>query len=146
MIMDSEDRLVGMDSKITNIYLVEALRRMKADNTPQARGAVIDETVMRAKFLMPVTIRDKAVRFNMVTNSNNQNYFMAFTDWEEMKPCISGPEQKAFIMTFDDYAMLEKKSDKTSGFVINPFTANLIFKKDYILQMYDKKKDMQAEE
>lgn len=137
--MDNKNRVVGMDTKITNVLLVEAIRQMKANENPETRNAVIDETVMRAKFLMPVTILDDSMRFNMVTNSDKQNYFVAYTDWEEMKPAISGPDQKAMIMTFDDYAMLEKKNIQTAGFVINPFTTNLIFRKDYVLQLFDKK-------
>lgn len=137
--MDNKNRVVGMDTKITNVLLVEAIRQMKANENPETRNAVIDETVMRAKFLMPVTILDGSMQFNMVTNSDKQNYFVAYTDWEEMKPSKIGPDQKAMIMTFDDYAMLEKKNIQTAGFVINPFTTNLIFRKDYVLQLFEKK-------
>lgn len=137
--MDNTNRVVGMDTKITNVLLVEAIRQMKANENPETRNAVIDETVMRAKFLMPVTIEEDSMKFNMVTNSDKQNYFVAYTDWEEMKPAVSGPDQKAMIMTFDDYAMLEKKNIQTAGFVINPFTTNLIFRKDYVLELFDKK-------
>lgn len=137
--MDNKNRIVGSDTKITNIMLGEAISRMKADDTPENRNVVIDETVMNATFLMPVAVVNGTVQFKMVTNSDDDNYFLAFTDWEEMKTCISGPDQKAMIMTFNDYAMLMKKNNQTAGFVINPFSTNLIFNKEYILELFEKK-------
>lgn len=136
------NRLVGMESKITNIMLVEAIRQLKENENPETTNAVLDEIIMRAKFLMPVTLKGEKMEFNMVTNSSKQNYFVAFTDWEEMRSCISGPEQKAMLMTFDDYAMIMQKNDQTEGFVINPFSSNLIFKKDYVKQLFDKKVEL----
>ena len=88
---------------------------------------------------MPVKVLDGKMQFNMVTNDKKENYFLAFTDWEEMKACISGPDQKAMVMVFDDYAMLMKKNNQTAGFVINPYTTNLIFRKDYILELFEEK-------
>ena len=96
--MDNANRLVGMETKITNIMLVEAIRQLKENENPDTTNAVIDEVVMRAKFLMPVTVKEGKMEFNMVTNASKQNYFVAFTDWEEIRSCISGPEQKAICL------------------------------------------------
>ena len=135
--MDNANRLVGMETKITNIMLVEAIRQLKENENPDTTNAVIDEVVMRAKFLMPVTVKEGKMEFNMVTNASKQNYFVAFTDWEEMRSCISGPEQKAMIM---------KNNNQTEGFVINPFSSNLIFKRDYVKQLFDKKVEILTKE
>lgn len=137
--MDNKNRIIGYDTKITNIVLVDAISKMRADDNDQTRNTVIDEVVMKGRFLMPVEVLDGKMQFNMVTNNKNENYFLAFTDWEEMKSCMSGPEQKAMVMLFDDYAMLMKKNNQTAGFVINPYTTNLIFRKDYILELFDEK-------
>lgn len=137
--MDNKNRIIGYDTKITNIVLVDAISKMRADDNDQTRNTVIDEVVMKGRFLMPVEVLDGKMQFNMVTNNKNENYFLAFTDWEEMKSCMSGPEQKAMVMVFDDYAMLMKKNNQTAGFVINPYTTNLIFRKDYILELFDEK-------
>lgn len=137
--MDNKNRIVGFDTKITNILLVDAISKMRADDNEETRNVVIDETVMNGKFLMPVEVKEGKIQFNMVTNNKKENYFLAFTDWEEMKSCMNGPDQKAMVMIFDDYAMLMKKNNQTAGFVINPFSTNLIFRKDYILELYDKK-------
>ena len=144
--MDNANRLVGMETKITNIMLVEAIRQLKENENPDTTNSVIDEVVMRAKFLMPVTVKEGKMEFNMVTNASKQNYFVAFTDWEEMRSCISGPEQKAMVMTFDDYAMIMKNNNQTEGFVINPFSSNLIFKRDYVKQLFDKKVEILTKE
>ena len=137
--MDNKNRIFVYDTKITNIVLVDAISKMRADDNDQTRNTVIDEVVMKGRFLMPVEVLDGKMQFNMVTNNKNENYFLAFTDWEEMKSCMSGPEQKAMVMVFDDYAMLMKKNNQTAGFVINPYTTNLIFRKDYILELFDEK-------
>ena len=137
--MDNKNRIIGYDTKITNIVLVDAISKMRADDNDQTRNTVIDEVVMKGRFLMPVEVLDGKMQFNMVTNNKNENYFLAFTDWEEMKSCMSGPEQKAMVMVFDDYAMLMKKNNQTAGFVINPYTTNLIFRKDYILELFNEK-------
>ena len=137
--MDNKNRIIGYDTKFTNIVLVDAISKMRADDNDQTRNTVIDEVVMKGRFLMPVEVLDGKMQFNMVTNNKNENYFLAFTDWEEMKSCMSGPEQKAMVMVFDDYAMLMKKNNQTAGFVINPYTTNLIFRKDYILELFDEK-------
>ncbi len=138
--MDNANRLVGRDTQITNIVLVEAIRQMKENDTPQTKNVVIDETVMKAKFLMPVRVKeDSKLEINMITNDKKENYFLAFTDWQEVSTYLKEAGQKAMVMTFDDYAMLMKKNSQASGFVINPFSANLIFRTDYIKQLFDKK-------
>lgn len=137
--MDNKNRIIGYDTKITNVVLVDAISKMRADENDETRNTVIDEVVMKGRFLMPVKVLDGKMQFNMVTNDKKENYFLAFTDWEEMKACISGKDQKAMIMVFDDYAMLMKKNNQTAGFVINPYTTNLIFRKDYILELFEEK-------
>lgn len=137
--MDNKNRIIGYDTKITNVVLVDAISKMRAEENDETRNTVIDEVVMKGRFLMPVKVLDGKMQFNMVTNDKKENYFLAFTDWEEMKACISGTDQKAMVMVFDDYAMLMKKNNQTAGFVINPYTTNLIFRKDYILELFEEK-------
>ena len=58
--------------------------------------------------------------------------------------CLTTLEKKR--MTFDDYAMIMKNNNQTEGFVINPFSSNLIFKRDYVKQLFDKKVEILTKE
>lgn len=138
--METKNRLVGRETNISNIMLVEAIRQMKEKDNPETRNVVIDETVMRAKFLMPMHItKEGKLEIRMLTNKNKENFFLAFTDWQEANMYSKDISQKCMIMTFDDYAMLMDKNLQASGFVINPFTANLTFRTDYIKELFAKK-------
>ena len=77
--MNNANRLVGRDVQITNIVLVEAIRQMKENDTPETKNIVIDETVMKAKFLMPVRVgEENKLEINMITNDKKENFISSY--------------------------------------------------------------------
>lgn len=127
--------------KITNPKLLEVIRKLKkcADEntnaTPQDQTGYI-ENLMTAKLLAPVTITDMTgekenqikVQFSSLANPKNERYFMVFTDLETMQKNLKDVD-KVFLLavTYKDLAsMLAQPNCAMKGFVINPFTENVI--------------------
>ena len=79
-----------------------------------------------AKFLSPVVIdpvpvpdengrvtiaRDAKVQFPMLSTEDGRKFFMAFTDWTELKRRRDEENQQTFAMNFDDYAGMLLRKD-----------------------------------
>lgn len=144
-----------VNKPVVNPELLEAITAMKADNTPENRNKMIT-LMMRAKFLSPVTIdpppavpesgqpvkleAGSKISFHLITNADNQKFFMAFSDMQEAKKWNKNPEAQTAVLTFDDYAsfILGGESD-ADGYVIDPFGVNLIFTKDLVRSLKEQK-------
>lgn len=126
---------------VSNPMMVGSIELLKAEDTPEHRQLFLDE-LQKAKFLSPVVIdpvpqpdekgqvkiaRDSKVQFPMLSTEDGRKFFMAFTDWIELKKWKDEENQQTFAMNFDDYAgMLLRKDAQGNispalGFVINPF-------------------------
>ena len=131
---------------VSNPMMVGSIELLKAEDTPEHRQMFLDE-LQKAKFLSPVVIdpvpvpdengrvtiaRDAKVQFPMLSTEDGRKFFMAFTDWTELKRWRDEENQQTFAMNFDDYAgMLLRKDAQGNispalGFVINPFGGNIV--------------------
>lgn len=128
---------------LQNPAFKKAVAAMKANDTPQNRNVVINE-MMRATFLAPVKMDlngqtpkpdaqgkiqvppNTKVSFTLIGTQDGKQFFMAFTDIEELKKWNKTP-QTTVMLHFDDYARLLAQNPKAAGFVINPFGENLRF-------------------
>lgn len=140
---------------ISNPMLCGAIELMRADDTPEHRRMFLDE-MLKANFLSPAVITpplqpdengrarltpESKVQFPMLTNPEGKQLFMAFTDWEELKKWSKGEKHPTLIMTFDDFAGMLLGKDKAGnmnpalGFVINPYSSNIIINKELIAQI-----------
>ena len=127
--------------KITNPKLLEVMRTLKkcaeekTNPEPQYQVDYIDN-LMEARLLAPVTVTDMSgenenqmkVQFSHLTNPQNEKYFMVFTDMETMQKNINDISKICVIaVTYKDLsAMLSQPKCAMKGFVINPFTENII--------------------
>ena len=94
------------------------------------------DNLMEARLLAPVTVTDMSgenenqmkVQFSHLTNPQNEKYFMVFTDMETMQKNINDISKICVIaVTYKDLsAMLSQPKCAMKGFVINPFTENII--------------------
>lgn len=110
---------------------------------------------MKAHFISPVNIspvpsssennevvlkEDTTISFNIIEDTNNQKFFLAFTDWEELGKWHKGENQQTLIVTYDDLAaMILDEKGNSDGFVINPYGQNIIFNKSMILGLTNEK-------
>lgn len=127
--------------KITNPQLLEIIRRLKkaADEKvnpgPEEQTKYID-ALMEAKLIAPVTITDMSgetenqmkVQFSSLSNPQKERFFMVFTDLETMKKNVKDIDNVFLLgVTYSDLsAMLSSPKCPMKGFVINPFTENII--------------------
>lgn len=146
---------------IKNPEFIEAINAMKQDNTPDNRNKMLNE-MMRSRFLAPVTIdpppvanegdepvkleAGSKINFHLITNNDGQKFFMAFTDMDELHKWHNADGQQTAVLTFDDYAGLILNQDSNSdGYVINPFGANLVFPKDLVRSLRERKELIEKE-
>lgn len=141
---------------LTNPAMKQAMSAMKADNNPQTRNVMINE-MMRSTFLVPVQVgfagtppkMDKngkvpippntKISFALLGTADKKQYFMAFTDWDELHKWRKNPAQQTMMMHFDEYASLIDKNPQVSGFVINPFGDNLRFDRETVASLKKQK-------
>ena len=135
---------------VSNPMLVGAIELMKAEDTPDHRNMFLNE-MMKAFFLAPAIVEpapepDKTgkvklaagskVQFPMLTTKDGKRFFMAFTDWMELKKWKDEENQQTFALKFEDYAAMLLRKDaqgNTSpalGFVINPYGGNIVISKE----------------
>ena len=140
---------------VSNPMMVGSIELLKAEDTPEHRQMFLDE-LQKAKFLAPVVIdpvpqpdekgqvkiaRDAKIQFPMLSTEDGRRFFMAFTDWTELKKWRDEENQQTFAMNFDDYAgMLLRKDAQGNispalGFVINPFGGNIVVTREMVASM-----------
>ena len=141
---------MDFNKPVTNPMLVGAIELLKAEDTPDHRKLFMDE-VMKATFLMPTVVTPvpepgedgkvklqpgSKVQFPMLATPDGKHFFMAYTDWTELKKWKDEENQQTFAFRFRDYAeMLFQKApdgmaNSASGFIINPFGGNMVITKE----------------
>lgn len=146
-----EERTVDVNKPVRNPALTQAIAEMQAQNTVDRQNRMIDE-MMQAHFLIPVQMNpapdppnaegktvlkeDTTIGFSMIEDADGRLFFLAFTDWEELRKWKTQDNQKTVIFSFDDYAALLSEEHTTgAGFVINPFGGNVIIPREMVLAL-----------
>lgn len=117
-----------------NKALVDGIEQMKRSNTKEVQDLVFGELAEHAKFLMPAKIEGvpgeksegNRMGFPMMTDKSGQKFFMAFTDEDELKKWKKDYDESKVVFGFDEYANLILHDGGVAGFVINPFSSNLV--------------------
>ena len=131
---------------IINPSLVLAISRMVENNTMENQHKMVMEA-MKAKFILPCKMFLKPgtedevhrhtgntyPRFDLIKLENEETYFPAFTDTAELIRWKNVPNQDMMVIEFEDLAgLVLHAQDKVSGFIINPSTSHVFFKKEII--------------
>lgn len=141
-------------SDTNNQELLDAIKIMRKRGTDESINQMIDE-VMKAQFLIPAFVKknsddsgynavdDKTeVNYRYIKDTKGDKYCLAFTDWSELRKWDSNNNQEAILSTFDNYAQLVlNDANDFSGFVINPYGENLIFKKELVASLKAQKEE-----
>lgn len=140
--------MADVNTPVINPLLVSAIQKMKDNNSVENWNQTIDE-VIRANFLCPVlmdpkpdsansegiTILEKSMKisFPMISSTSNQHFFLAFTDWDELRKWQNVENQQTIILSFDDLTEMALKDGAGSdGIEINPFGGRLQLPRDLI--------------
>ncbi len=140
--------------KIDNSEFVKAIERMRADYTDDNKNDVMNRAVFDVTYFVPAFRNDAAqltqgsdnrlsfnenqqARFVLLENPQGEKYIPAFTDHEALLEFRNAQAQGAqgFIMTFPDLASVVEAFPTVAGFVINPFTHNLPFAKEFVAEI-----------
>ena len=142
---------------LENPAMKKAIENARANDTPENRNAVVNE-MLRSTFLVPVHVsfdgqaprpdktgrvalpKNTKISFALLSTTDKKQYFMAFTDWDELHKWRKDPGQQTMMVRFDDYAMLLGRNDKVAGFVINPFGGNIRFERNNV-ELIKKQRD-----
>lgn len=140
------------NKSVSNPLLIGAIELVRAENTPEHMKLLTDQ-MLQAKYMTPAVVTlipsegkenanaeetGKHVNMPLLAAPGGKQYFMAFTDMEELKKWKDDAEQQTVVMTFDEYASLLFQKDsqgnlsQAAGFVINPFGANLIVPREMV--------------
>lgn len=137
---------VDINKPVTNPDLVKAMKKMQENPTKDNQDIFLAE-VMKAHFLTPVVIdpqpkhkKDLAsikkgtkINFGLITNQQEQSFFIAFSDWNELKKWKNNENQQTLVVTYKDLeTMILGNSQGSNGFVINPFGENVLFNREMI--------------
>ena len=130
-------------SNIDNTELVEAIKEMRQNFTPENQNKVVN-LALKATFFVPgyidkktelvkgadnrMSFSDKqAVKFLLISNAEKVNFFPAYTDRELLKGFKTDQPYQGFAMKFADLANLTEQTSNIEGFIINPDTEKLPF-------------------
>lgn len=127
--------MVDVNKPVANPKLVEIMNKFLNDRSTENEIALI-ESISQANFLTPIILdgeiengvlkKDSNISFKMITNTANESFFIAFTDWEELGKWSKDKEQ-TLITSYEDLKdMVLKDATAIKGFVINPYGQNIV--------------------
>ena len=130
---------------IKNPKLIEALQAMLKHDNLETRSRMA-AALMEARLLSPIqkqtilTEKDGPstwIRFEDITNTAGEKYYLAFTDMDEYsKWNEDGSHDQALIMTMEDFGnILIRQVNDLKGFVINPYGENVSISKQLLLSL-----------
>ena len=141
---------------ITNPELVEALKALHQENTPQNQGKVLGLVVERAVFLTPAVVtpapqqpgqadsarKQATIQFQLITTKDGRPFFPAFTYAEELRKFAGQKPVQSVVLRFDDYVSLIQRNEKACGFVVNPLGLSLTLDRKTVESLAAKKKEV----
>lgn len=124
-----------------NFRLKILLKELKENKTDEVLNMVLDEVVMRTKFVSPMQLskkpelkedgtavftEDTLMRMPMVTSEEGKSYYVMFTGKDEYSQWENMKGLDTILLAFDDFVALMEKNQEAAGVVLNPFSDNLI--------------------
>jgi hypothetical protein len=143
---------------VKNPELKMALRALAHSNTAANRSrmaaALVDAKMLSPILQETVLLENKGpsmrVKFEEITNTEGDTFYMAFTDMDEYnKWNEDGTHDKALLMTIQDFGnILIRNINDLKGFVINPYGENISISKGLLLSILQQheQKMMQEED
>lgn len=137
--------------EIKNPDLKLAIEKMQEDGSKENIDAMVNE-VVKAKLILPArvvpttqartnngkTVMEQAtqVQFRLLKNGNDEMFFGAFTDTEEMYKWQDTKDAAKVVTDFDSIAsMIMDVNSNTKGFVINAFGKSVAFPKPMVISI-----------
>lgn len=130
--------------------LVGTIQLMKADPSTEHKNMFVNE-MMNSKLMAPAIVTPapeadgegvlkvapgSKIQFPMLNAPDGKSFFMAFTDKMEFKKWKDEEGVPFFAMNVDEYAgMVLRKDSQAAGFVINPFSDNIMVPREMLASL-----------
>ncbi len=139
------NRMNQKSENVKNPKLVAAIQEVIKHDDFATRSHMA-AALMEARLLSPiqkqtVLTENKGpstwIRFEDITNTKGEKYYLAFTDMDEYsKWNEDGSHDQALIMTMQDFGhILIRQPNDLKGFVINPYGENISISKKLLLSL-----------
>ena len=119
--------------EIKNPELIEAMNKVRKDNSEENMLEVLTHAV-KARFILPVDgdVKEK-MRFHAVSGDNGNIYQVIYADTLSFNLAFGDKKQNGIVAGFMDMVdLVLGENSKIDGFVINPGTQELVFKKEML--------------
>lgn len=127
--------MIDLSRPIENPELVNAIEGYLKNPTQQTELRMVN-AIKGANYISPVVVEGKvdgnsiqegtSMTFSLVINPNGEKFFPVFSDMSELRKW-SETHQETLVASYNDMASLTMTGiDGIKGFVINPFTQNII--------------------
>jgi len=148
---------MDMNEPVENLELVNKIREYTKSQSDEDEK-VLREELLKAKFLSPIKVEvekeefkgkqalEQDAKFNLINIQDNKDnsYLPVFTDWIEMEKW--NKDEKAIVLTFEDYAKIATNNQELVGIVINPYGENLVLDREVIVNIVSGKAVMRKGE
>lgn len=135
--------MIDVNKPVTNPELVESINNFLKEPNEKNECIMIDK-ILSAHYLVPIILdgeikdgvlkKGSIIAFKTITNTSNETFFPAFTDWDELFKWSKNNEQ-TLISTYEDLKAMLMSSDGIMGFVINPYSQNIVITPDIMEYM-----------
>lgn len=144
--------MFDINKPVTNPDLVKAINDSYPNQIDKQKHIILE--ARKARLLAPVLIspepegeinvnervikKDTTISFNLIEDTNNQKYFIAFTDWNALRKWRNIEKQQTIVTSFDDLSsMVLNSHDGHSGFVINPYGEDIVFRRSLLEALHE---------
>lgn len=141
---------VLVDQNINNGDLIIALKIMQGNLNPDTQSEFINQMI-HARFLCPaifdpdpeinpegaaVMEEGAKIMLSSLANPKKEMYLVAFTDAKEAREHKQSENQHTIACTYFDFCtMVLQENSPYAGFVINPFSENIVVSKEIMLNI-----------
>lgn len=147
--------MVNVNEPVENPKLVDAINTLITESNNLNENVFISE-LENAHFLTPmrfdgkiengVVKKNSTMSLHLITDKNEKSYFMAFTDWDELRKW-NKEYVETLILTYRDLAeMITQDKVNVCGFTINPLGQNIIITNDIVAYFQNKRTQITIEE
>lgn len=134
--------MLELNQPIKNPVLEKMMDVFKKQPSPRTELDMIN-AILTAKFLFPVNFSEPpvdgkvnpnaSVQYYLITNTKEEQFYMAFTNRTELEKWSKGEHRDAFTAPIQVFgALLEKSKESIKGVVINPMSQSITLTKEMI--------------
>ncbi|MCL2136993.1 MAG: enhanced serine sensitivity protein SseB [Coriobacteriia bacterium] len=152
--------MIDVNQPLENPELVAAISTVNNEPNQKNELALVD-LLVEAHFLLPISDvgglpsandqgeivleSDTKVSFVLIADASSRQWLAGFTDWQALRAWRVNPEEKTWVMPFDDVTAMVLDNAALQGFVLNYGSETLYFTKEQITHLKARKSMLMQE-